>query len=891
MPLSQGTRLGPYEITELLGAGGMGEVYRAKDSRLDRSVAIKVLPPHIAADEEGRQRFDREARAIAGLNHPHICVLHDVGHDNGTDYLVMEHLQGQTLADRLKKGPLPVDQAVRYAIEIADALDKAHRQGIVHRDLKPANIMITKAGAKLLDFGLAKLRATARVAGGFSELPTEGVALTSQGTLVGTLQYMAPEQLEGKEADGRTDIFALGAVLYEMVTGTKAFDGKSQVSLIASIMEHDPRRISEVQPLSPPALEQLIQGCLAKSPDDRWQTAHDVMKQLKWIEASGMRTGTSTGVAFPRRRVAWAVVLAAAVVAGAATVVGLRYLRSPGVGEETRFPISTPDMPNPVQVSVSPDGRRIAFVAVRAGGTPVLFIRPLNAVEAQPLAGTENAFHPFWSPDSRSIGFFAQGKLKRIDTAGGPPQNICDAGVNGLGGTWNANGVIVFGSFPGPLKRVSASGGEPVPVTALNDKGEAAHAWPFFLPDGLHFLYVAVSTQAADARAIYAGSLDSTDRVQVLRTLSMPVYAPPGYLLFHRDGALMAQPFDVKKFALSGEPARLADSVVYIPNSGRAGFAVSNTGTLVFRTGDSGAQTQLTWYSRAGKSLGTVGIPADQYRHVALSPDGKQLAVHRHQEPSGGSIWVWDQDRGTFTRFTISAAHDSHPLWSPDGKFIAFDSDREGGIFNLYQKSSSGAGTDELILKTERTKFLEDFTPDGKTLTFFTADPKTGGDIWSLPTSGDRKPQPLITMDFAQVFSKFSPDGRWLAYASNESGRFEVFVQPFPEGTSRWQISTQGGHYPRWARTGKELFYFTEDGTLMSVDVQAEGTVLKASTPRVLFKSNVMFGNHNRVGGQLDMPYEVSADGQRFLINERLVAANQNTPITVVLNWAAALKK
>ncbi len=892
MALATGTRLGPYEVTTLLGAGGMGEVYHARDTRLNRSVAIKVLPPQVASDPELRQRLEREARTIAALNHPNICVLHDVGHDNGVDFLVMEHLQGETLADRLKKGQLPTDQALRYAIEIADALDKAHRQGIIHRDLKPANVMVTPTGIKLLDFGLAKLQAQPVAPAGLSQAPTGNVDLTAQGTILGTIQYMSPEQIEGLEADGRSDIFALGVVLYEMVTGRKAFEGKSQASLMASILERDPRPVSEIQPLSPPALEHVIQGCLAKAPDDRWQTAHDVMKQLKWIAAGGSQvSGAATAApSRGRARVGWIAAASLGVVLVAAALAALRYLRTPELTEQTRFSVTTPPMANPTQLSVSPDGRHIAFVAQTSqDDVQRLFVRPLDSVEARSLSGTDGAAAgaPFWSPDSRHIGFFAQGKLKRIDIAGGSPQNVADTPLGTAGGTWNADGVIVFGTGLGPLKRVSASGGEPTDVTLLDKaSGEIAQAWPFFLPDGRHFLYMAGGV-APESRFIFVGSLDSKERVQVLRASSSPLYAPPGYLLFHRDGILMAQRFDETNFTLSGEPSRVADGLATIPSTGRAAFSASSTGVLLYRTGEAFVETQMTWYDRTGKSLGHVAVPQGQYRGLSLSPDNRRLAVHRHEEPTGGDIWVLDQERGTFTRLTFTA-HNLAPMWSRDGNFIVFASDRDADALNIYRKSSSGAGTDEPLLKSPTTKFPEDWAPDGQSLLYGEA--RSGSvDILRLPLSADRKPEPVVTSRFQDYFSKFSPDGRWIAYASTESGRPEVYVQPYPQQTGKWQISTQGGNFPRWASSGKELFYLAADGTVMAVDVRPDGAAFSAGTPRTLFKTNALIANHR--GSTIDIPYDVSADGQRFLVNERLTPAGQGAPITVVLNWTAALKK
>jgi serine/threonine protein kinase len=875
----------------------MGEVYAARDTRLNRSVAIKVLPPHVASDPELRQRFEREAQSIAALNHPHICVLHDVGHDSGLDFLVLEHLLGETLADRLKKGPLSVDQALRYAIQTFDALDKAHRQGIVHRDLKPANIMITPAGVKILDFGLAKPQTQVVTPVGLSQAPTGNVDLTAHGTILGTIQYMAPEQLEGREADARSDIFALGAVLYEMVTGRKAFDGKSQVSLMASILEHEPHSISELQPLSPPGLEHVIQRCLAKPPDDRWQTARDVMNELTWISSGRSQSGA---VPVKRRgRVAWIVAANLGVLVALTSVMMLRNSRVPEQVGQSRFLVSTPPTPSQTQLSVSPDGRQIAFVAQSSADAPTfLFVRPLSSVEARPLAGTEGALNPFWSPNSHQIGFSAQGKLKRIDIAGGLPQNICDIGTTtttemgaagvsgGTGGTWNSDGVIVFGIGLGPLKRVSASGGEAADVTTLDSaNGEILQAWPFFLPDGRHFLFMAGGVRP-ESRAIFVGSLDSKERVQVLKVASMPVYAPPGYLLFYSDGTLMAQLFDAKRFAVSGNPIHLADGLAADPQTNRAAFGASTTGVLLYRPGEEFAETQLSWYDRKGSPLGRVALTPGQYRSLSLSPDNKLLAVHRHEEPTGGDIWLLDQERSTFTRLTFTG-HNLSPIWSRNGSLVAFSSDRDGGM-NIYQKSSTGAGNDEVVLKSGTFKFPEDWAPDGQSILF--GEGRAGGvDIYRLPLSAERKPESVVTGRFQNYFSKFSPDGRWIAYGSNESGRPEVYVRPYPQPIGKWQISTQGGNFPRWARNGKALFYLGADLSMMEVDVQPDGAAFKAATPRALFKTNALIANHR--GSTIDIPYDVSADAERFLLNERLTPAGQGNPITVVLNWTAALRK
>ncbi|MGH9363953.1 MAG: protein kinase domain-containing protein, partial [Thermoanaerobaculia bacterium] len=543
MTLSAGFRLGPYEVLAPLGAGGMGEVYKAKDTRLERTVAIKVLPAHLSSSEEMRQRFEREARAISQLSHPHICALYDVGSHEGTEYLVMEYLEGETLATRLAKGSLPLDQTLSCGIQIADALDKAHRQGIVHRDLKPGNVMLTKSGVKLLDFGLAKLRQAESepVASRLSALGTEGTPLTAEGTLLGTLQYMAPEQLEAKEADARTDIFAFGATLYEMATGRKAFSGTSQASLISAIMTAEPALISTIQPMTPPALDRMVKTCLAKDPDERWQNAHDLMRELRWIAELGSQAGVPGPVVARRKsreRFSWGLTAVTLLVALAAVAAAVRYAhRAAMLARPMRSSMVLPEKSALRAAAISPDGTRVVFVARDSSGRNLLWIRPLDSLAVQPLPGTENPSFPFWSPDSRFIGFFADGKLKKIDASGGPPQTLCDAPVN-RGGTWNREGVILFAPVSdGPIYRVSASGGLPTPVTRLDpSRGETSHRWPFFLPDGQHFLYLVASFGGPKEKTgIYVGSLDSKEEKFLLPANSSVAYAPPGYLLFFRE--------------------------------------------------------------------------------------------------------------------------------------------------------------------------------------------------------------------------------------------------------------------------------------------------------------------------------------------------------------------
>ena len=889
MSLAPGIRIGPYEITGTLGAGGMGEVYRARDTRLDRFVAIKVLSPEIASVPALRERFEREARAVAALNHPHICMLYDVGQQDRTDYLVMEYLEGETLERRLKKGALPLDHALQIGIQIADALAAAHRAGIVHRDLKPGNIMLSKAGAKLLDFGLARMGAPA-AAGSLSMLPTAPPGLTQHGAILGTFQYMAPEQLQGQDADARSDIFAFGAVVHEMVTGKKAFEGKSQASLIAAILERDPPAISTLQAVSPPALDSLVRTCLAKDPEERWGSAHDVRLQLVRLAEAGPQGGVPAlpGARPKARERVWIAV--ASVLLAATVALSLAYLqRSPTETAPIRFFVFPPEgtsvAPGPAapQVAVSPDGRRLAYATVDAAGTQQLWVRPLDSVAAQPLPGTEGAAFPFWSPDSRFIGFFAQGKLKTVDASGGPPSTVCDAS-EGQGGTWNRDGVIVFApSGTTSLARVSAAGGAPTAVTALDTaRRETGHLWPQFLPDDRHFLYLAQS-QEREQHAIYVGSLDGGEPRRVLSTDVRAGYAPPGYLFFVREGSLMAQSFDASRLELTGEPIRVAEGIAANPfQTGRTTFSSSGNGVLAYRTGTIGGveTTRLLWFDRSGKQLGPVG-PSGLYASPKLSPDETRLAVYqRAGVAEAGDISLFDLRRGTSSRFTFDPRDDDVPVWSPDGNRLIFGSGF--GPFDLYQQSASGVGDAELLLQSSADKWPLDWSPDGRFILFQAQDTKTGWDLWLLPMFGDRQPEPLLQTPFAERDGQFSRDGRWIAYSSDESGRREVYVQPFGTTVGKWLVSTSGGSQPMWRRDGRELFYLGADRQLMAVEVRA-GTTIETGVPRPLFDvrvSAIDFRNH----------YQPSADGQRFLVAS-ISAEEAAPPITVVVNWPALLRQ
>ena len=890
MPLSVGTRLGPHEILEPLGAGGMGEVYRARDTRLDRTVALKVLPGHLSGNEELRQRFDREARAISQLSHPHICALYDVGHADGVDYLVMEYLEGETLSDRLAKGPLPTEQALRYGIQIADALDKAHRQGIVHRDLKPGNVMITKSGVKLLDFGLAKLRATTPGAlfSRVSILPTQADAsLTAQGTILGTFQYMSPEQLEGKDADSRSDIFALGAVLYEMATGRKAFSGKSQASLISAIMGSEPPAVSTISPMTPPMFDRIVRKCIAKDPENRWQSAADMGSELRWISESSQAAAPLPLISRARSRDRLFLWMALAVVTAALAFTLLR--REPtATPRKVRFTIPLPEgntcgsFAQAGAVAVSPDGRRLAFTAVPPGGRSALWVHDLDALTPRVLPGTDGAALPFWSPDSRFIGYFAGGKMKRVDVSGGVSQTLCDAPY-AYGGTWSSDGVILFSPDSSQsLMRVVASGGAPTSETTLVS-GEIGHYWPSFLPDGRHYLLL-VESEKAPSTEIHVGTLGKKEKKRLTAAESGALFAPPGYLLFVREGALTAQTFDARSLQLTGEPIPIAERVGRMGGAGptRYGpFSASSNGVLAYGA-VAVVSSQLVWFDRRGQVLGIIS-PGD-YADPELSPDGKRVAVCRDDPRTGTpDIWIMEISRGTQSRLTFHPRWEVYPVWSPDGSRIAFAWDKEGHT-DIYLKAASG-GVEELLLKERRATYPLDWSRDGRLLLFSALDPKTGSDLWLLHLEGSRTQKPLLQTPFNEGEARISPDGRFFAYTSDESGRPEVYVRPLSSIAEQWQVSAQGGTKPEWRRDGKELFYLAEDRRLMSLEL-TDGSGFDRYAPRPLFQTRAP---------RVDFPgfhslYAVTPDGQRFLaVTEP--EGRSSPPITVVLDWAVELRR
>jgi Tol biopolymer transport system component len=909
--LTPGTRLGAYEVVALVGAGGMGEVYRARDTRLDRTVAIKVLTGSVAGSPQRRERFEREARAISSLNHPHICALYDVGEApnpgsavSGGDtvrFLVLEYLEGQTLAERLTSGPLAPAAALRHAIEICGALDKAHRSGIVHRDLKPANVMLTRAGVKLLDFGLAKSTVpVVAAAPTMSMPPTTPANLTVQGTILGTLQYMAPEQIEGLEADARTDIFAFGAVLFEMLTGRTAFVGTTRASLLSAILRDEPPSSSRVRPGAPTALDRIISTCLAKDPDDRYQSARDLERDLRWVasgSSDGLGAGAQTAIPPPSsNRVPW--LLAAALAVGLIATVFVELRRAgesaPAAGP-TRFTIAPPEHASfgsprrggsgtATQLAVSPDGRHIVFVA-RGTTAYQIWLRPVARLEATPIQGTDGGTFPFWSPDSRSIGFFADGKLKTVQIAGGPPIVLTDAPF-GTGGSWSRDHVILFA--PGPsqtgLLRVSSTGGSPTVVTTLDKTaGEDVHRWPHFLPDGRHFFYTAVTETCCPASTpsvIRIGSLDRPGADQVLFQAESAVSYGSDHLIFAHEETLMARPFDLDTRQLLGEAFPLAERVT-TEGSRYVGASVSENGTLVYGQAGADPPRRLTWFDRTGRELGTLSDAAP-YSGLALSPDERRVAVTLETgSPENNDIWLIDIARNITFRLTVDPGQDVSPVWSPDGTRIAFQSSRARQPVAIRQMSSDGTGADELLLEGPGNFTM---TPSGwSTDARFIAYTTRGSNVSVLPLFGDRKPFAFAETPFIEGSAVFSPDGRWIAYTSNEGGQTVVYVQSFPGPGAKSQVSRDGGTHPVWRADGRELLYLAADGTMMSVTVGA-GRFFNAGRPQALFSSNAWRLTANQV-------YAVTKDGQRFLVNAMPQQSRGAAPLTVVLNWTAAIHR
>jgi serine/threonine protein kinase len=884
MTLAAGTRLGVYEIVAPIGKGGFGEVYRARDTRLDRSVAIKVLP---STDPELKARFDREARTIASLQHPNICTLHDLGHHQDFDYLVLEFLEGETLAERIRRGPLPLDEALTIGIAITSALDRAHRAGIVHRDVKPENVILTRSGPKLLDFGLAKLRRAASVVVGMSVATAESPFVTAEGTIVGTLQYMSPEQIDGGEPDPRSDIWAFGCVFYEMLTAEKAFPGSTPASLIAAIMHGGTPRVSSRRPLTPAIVDRVIASCLASSPDNRFHSAHDVGLQLQWIatappELTAPRRRTS------RQFVPWIV---AAVAILAAIVFLVQRPSTPQINEQPPFafqvnPVDGAPFPvAPMFLSVSPDGNMLAFVAGEVSASQRLFVRPMTSTEARWLQGTENVDQPFWSADSRSIAFVdrMQSKLRRVDVAGGPSRTIADipGGQTLQGGTWNQNGDILFGVIGGgnPLYKVSAAGGTPVPATTLDRAaGDLGHFWPHFLPDGDHFLY-AVPNAAPDRGGIFLGSLKTPRATRIVDTMSNVAYSDPGFLLFVREETLLAQRFDLRRMALLDEPAVVADKMGTGAGNGRAAFAASRNGILAYRPQGGGVYTtSLTWVDRSGRVIGTVG-PPNLHRAIALSPDGTRVAVQIGWTV-GSDIWVTDMNRGIPTRLTSDPSNEEWPVWSPDGSRIAFASNRDGPVFDIYDLPADGSAAPHLLFKSDRSKKPVQWSRDGKWLLF------DANGMFGLRLDGDGTPIPIGSGARQAEFARISPDGEWIAYVSDENGRPEIFLQRFPTPSGRWPISSNGGTRPHWRADGRELYYLGLDNKLYGVPLTT-GSPPAIGSAKPLFTVRLTSAPR---GVTMFDGIEPAAEGQRFLVNLAAESVSPQ-PITVRVNWPRSLKK
>jgi len=894
--LNAGAKLGPYEIQSPLGASGMGEVYRARDTRLERTVAVKILPTHLSDNPEAKQRFDREARAISSLNHPNICTLYDVGHQDGVDYLVMEYMEGETLADRLIKGPLPPEQVLKCGREIAEGLEKAHRSGVIHRDLKPGNVMLTKSGAKLMDFGLAKAApASAPPSSSLTmtlSTPAGSHPLTAEGMVVGTFQYMSPEQVEGKEADARSDIFSLGAVLYEMATGKRAFIGKSQASIVAAILASEPQPISAVQPMSPPALDRVVKVCLAKDPDERWQTAHDVKLQLEWIAEGGSQAGIPAPLAARRKvsqNVAWGV--AAVCLLAALTLTAALLLRAPKPALPLRASLLPPKNYNfdAYSFAISPDGKKLVFAAVTSGkSNSTLWVRPLDSVAAQELAGTENAQYPFWSPDSTAIGFFVDGKLKKIDAAGGPVISVADA-EDGRGGSWSRDGTIVFSRKPSGegFYQVSSAGGPVSEVTHFNkQRNEDSHRWPWLLPDGRHFVFYMSSTltqsgsnERDQVAGIYLYDRKTGKQTYLLHTDTGAQYAN-GYLFYLRQENLMAQPFDPSSGTFSGNPVPVAEAVQYNSDRWIGAFATSASGVLAYISGE-GTQSQLVWYGRDGKEQGRAGSPG-RPDVPAISPDGTRVATSLGgAHGTDRDIWIYELARGTATRLTFEGVQAQVPVWTHDGKTVAYTTSRHGG--DIYAKASSGLGGEELLAESDDFKVPNDWSPDGKLLVYMNFAGGKGPRLWIHEVAPENKDYPLLRTNFNEGEAWFSPDGRWLTYVSEETGKPEIFVVPFPSLSAKWQVSTAGGSQPLWRRDGKEIFYIAPDGKLMAVAVETAGNTFKAALPKVLFETRITATFHAL------HQYDVTADGQKFVINTRMEQAAQ--PMTIYANWEAELKK
>ncbi|MFN2482223.1 MAG: protein kinase [Pyrinomonadaceae bacterium] len=895
MPVAPGTRLGRYEVRSQIGEGWMGEVYLARDPKIGRDVAIKVLPAHFSADAERLARFEQEACAAGALNHPNIMSVLDVGQQDGSPYVVSELLEGETLREKLSGAPPPQRKALDYALQIARGLAAAHERGIVHRDLKPENIFITADGrAKILDFGLAKLT-QADAGGAQTEIPTRRVD-TNPGAVMGTAGYMAPEQVRGQKVDHRADIFSFGCILYEMVAGRRAFRGESALDTLSAILKEDPPDLSESNRTVSPALERLVLHCLEKSPAARFHSASDLAFALEALSGSTISAqDATTALALPttrakwRARLPWLVAGLASLVAALALAYALLRRAPEPEARAVRFTIVLPESRDQ-QIGppfVSPDGRRIVFRLNSAGGKDTLWVRPLDSTDAQPLAGTEDGSQPFWSPDSRAVAFFTPGGgLKKVEMSGGPAQTLAADVSAASGGSWSRDGVIIFSrrSGTGGLYRLPATGGEAVAVTVPDAaRKETNHVWPYFLPDGRHFLFLARGTPREN-NAIYVGSLDSKETKRLVSVDSSMAYAPQSYLLYVRENTLMAHPFDADALEMTGEAFPVAREVAANQSNARGMFSVSGDGVLAYRSG-SVINNQLAWFDRSGKRLETLSSLAARSFTPRLSPDEKRVAIDRvdPQTPGNTDIWLLDLARGSSTRFTFEAADEGTPVWSPDGGSVAYYSARDGSTA-IYRKPAGGAGEGEALINSPGGKLLNGWSPDGRFILYQHYSPQTNWDLWVLPLEGERKPAPLLQTNFVEIQGRFSPDGKWIAYTSNESGEWQVYVRSFPEAGGKLMVSTGGGGQPQWRGDGRELFYLAPDRNLMAVDVKADSATFEAGVPRPLFELRYV-GGFPGGGG-----YDATLDGKRFLVNTP-TQEERPRPITVVLNWTVDLKR
>jgi Tol biopolymer transport system component len=894
-----GQSIGVYEIVARLGAGGMGEVYRARDTKLGRDVALKILPEIFATDADRLARFEREARTLALLNHPNIAQVYDAGTSGTATYLVMELVEGDDLSAHIARGPMSPEETLPIAKQILDALEAAHESGIVHRDLKPANIKVRPDGTvKVLDFGLAKtLDSNASgVTPDAMNSPTLTARATQMGMILGTAAYMSPEQARGRAIDKRTDVWAFGCVLYEVLTGARAFHGEDATEIIASVVKSDPDWAAMPAHV-PPHMRDVVKRCLVK---DRKARIPD-LSVVRYLLDGGLTPAVTSAPAAappPRSSRVWQAATALFLL----TTLGAVALWSAASGADdaaanARFLIAPPDnheftagsRPGATVPVVSPDGRQIAFTAQDPSGKRLLWVRPVDAVAAQPIVGTDGAAYPFWSPDSRSLGYAVTGKLMKVAATGGPTSTLCtlNPGIISRGGSWSPNGVIIFNNGPAPLYRVSAAGGDASPMGTL-PAGQTGRQFPAFLPDGRHFLYSASGTE--EQGGVYVDSLDGGAPRRVISASSGAIYdAKSGRLLFVRQGTLLAQSFDVKTFEVSGEPVPVAERVESSTVPGLVAFSVSETGVLAYGTGlaDSSA-FRLAWVDRSGKPIATAG-PDGQYRGVDVVPDGSRIVAHQHED-EGGDLWLTDVGTKRTTRLTFDAAcENAAPVWSPEGRRIAYTSTQNGKP-GVYVRAADNTGAEERLFETSTARFAVplDWTHDGTSVLFVMPGPKTASDLWRVAVSGDRTPVPVLQTPLTENHGQYSPDGRWLAYSSTDTSVPEIYVQPASGTTGRWMVSNGGGNAPRWRGDSKEIFY-AGGGKIWAVEVEVVGTALVPGTPTPLFDYT---GTAN-LGHQTHFSYAVTKDGQRFLTTTRSTGKEgpsaQNS-IVVVLNWRAGLR-